>query len=235
VSAWFHHRFKKNELVAAHIGIAFSLVALAIMMHAEKLSVGFFWLVEMAVIFALGVYYREYVYRILASVLGGAIIVRFFFVDLWRKMWLTLFRGSDNMRTNNIIRYLIIILSIATLHACSFQQAGKISLVDAKIASGIDERLMPVGASDIFPEGTSKVSCWIRWKDALLNTQLVIKWHYVTDDVHISDYSLTIPKKEGSGSIDFRMSTEKGLPAGLYRVDICLGKRVLRSLTFTIQ
>ena len=126
-------------------------------------------------------------------------------------------------------------LAAVMLSSCSPDLKSVINIVDAKIATGVDEKLLPVKVTDTFPIGTSTVSCWMEWKDARLNTQLVVKWHYVTDDVHIYDYSLTIPKKDGSGSVDLKMADGKSLPAGSYRVDICLGRRVLKSLTFTIQ
>lgn len=139
------------------------------------------------------------------------------------------------MNRINIFILFSAILAITFLSSCSFGLKGAINIVDAKIATGVDEKLMPVKVTDTFPGGTSKVACWIQWKDANLNTQLVVKWHYVTDDVHISDYSLIIPKREGSGGIDFKMPDNKGLPPGLYRIDICMRKRVLRSLTFTVR
>ena len=134
-----------------------------------------------------------------------------------------------------ILLLLSVLFTAVMLSSCSPGLKGTIDIVDAKMATGVDEKLMPLKVVDTFPGGTSKVSCWIEWKDARLNTQLAVRWHYVTDDVHISDYSLTIPKKEGTGSIDFKMSNGKSLPLGIYRVDIALGKTVLKSLTFTIQ
>lgn len=139
------------------------------------------------------------------------------------------------MRTRKISVFLFISVFLASLYACSSQQSGKINIVDAKIATGIDEKLMPIQVTNIFPAGTSRISCWIRWNNATINTEVVAKWHYVTDDTPISDYVLTIPKEEGTGSVELTIANEKGLPSGRYRVNLCLGKHVLRSLTFTVQ
>jgi len=104
-----------------------------------------------------------------------------------------------------------------------------------EIVNAVDENLMPVKIMDVFPKGTSKVSCWIQWRDAKINTQILAKWHYVTDDIPILDYVFTIPKKEGMGSVTLTMPDGKNLPSGQYRVEIVLGKRVLKSLAFRIE
>jgi hypothetical protein len=108
-------------------------------------------------------------------------------------------------------------------------------LVDAKIATAVDENLLPLKVTDIFPKDTNKVSCWIKWRDTKINTQLVASWHYITDDIHILDYSFIIPKREGMGSIVLAMPDGKNLPSGQYKVDLLLGKRVLKTLGFRIE
>jgi len=126
-------------------------------------------------------------------------------------------------------------MTACLLSACSIEQWGKINLTDAQIVTAVDEKLMPVQIRDIFPRGTSKVSCWMQWRNAKINTQLVAKWHYVTDDIRILDYNFTIPKKDGTGSVNLSMPSDKPLPSGQYRLDIVLGRRVLKSLTFRIE
>ncbi len=85
-----------------------------------------------------------------------------------------------------------------SLPACSLFAPQKITLTDAKIVTAVDEKLMPVKVTDIFPKGAQKVSCWFAWKNAKINTQVVARWHYTTDDIHIVDYDFNIPKKEGA-------------------------------------
>ena len=139
------------------------------------------------------------------------------------------------MKRINALIILSGFLAAVMLSSCSAGSNGAIKIVDAKMATGVDEKLMPVKVTDTFPLGTSRVSCWIEWKDARLNTELMVKWHYVTDDLHISDYPLTIPKKDGYGGIDFKMADGKSLPPGSYRVDIYIGRHLLRSLTFSVR
>ena len=121
------------------------------------------------------------------------------------------------------------------LSACAFSPGGDINITDAKTATAVDEKLMPVHITSIFPKETTKVVCWFQWKDADINTQILAKWHYVTDDIHILDYLFSIPKKTGSGSVALSVPEGKTLPAGQYKIGLVVGKRALRSLTFTIE
>lgn len=138
------------------------------------------------------------------------------------------------MSRNKWIIAVIFLIAVFAAYAY-YARAGVIRLVDAKIATAIDENLLPLKATDVLPKDTSKVHCWIKWRDAKINTQLVVSWHYVTDDVRILDYPFTIPKKEGMGSIMLSMPNGKNLPSGQYRVNLLLGKRALKSLSFRIE
>jgi hypothetical protein len=138
------------------------------------------------------------------------------------------------MGRNKWIIAAIFLIAIAV--ACGYYVGvGGIRLVDAKIATGVDENLIPLEVKDVFPKGTSKVSCWIKWRNAKINTQLVASWHYVTDDIHILDYSFIIPKKEGMGNMMLSMPDGTNLPSGRYKVNLILGKRILKSLGFKIE
>ena len=95
--------------------------------------------------------------------------------------------------------------------------------------------MMPLKITDTLPKGTNRVPCWIKWKDAKINTPLVARWHYITDDVHILDYTFIIPKKEGMGSMVLVMPDGQNLPSGSYKVDLLVGKHLLKSLKFTVQ
>jgi len=136
----------------------------------------------------------------------------------------------------SVIGALILAAGLALgLPGCSLFAPEKIALTDAKIVTTVDEKLMPVKVTDTFPRGTQKVSCWFAWKNAKINTQLVARWHFTTDDIHILDYDFNIPKKEGAGSVMLSMPDDKILPSGQYRIDLSLGKKVLKRLTFRIE
>lgn len=128
----------------------------------------------------------------------------------------------------------MLLITILAVSGCDIR-AGNIRLVDAKIATAIDENLTPLKVTDNFPKGTDKVSCWIKWKDAKINTRLAANWRYITDDISVLDHSFIIPKKEGMGSIVLAMPDGKNLPSGEYKVDLMSGKRVLKSLKFSIK
>jgi hypothetical protein len=131
---------------------------------------------------------------------------------------------------------IIIILSAAilALPGCSFLNKD-ITITNAKIVTGVDENLMPIEVTDSFPKDATKVSCWFQWRNAKLNTQILAKWHYVTDDVHILDYSFNIPKKDGNGSVILSMPEGKTLPSGSYKVGLYLDKTLLKSLNFKVE
>lgn len=128
----------------------------------------------------------------------------------------------------------IILLSVFVLPGCGLL-GRDITITDAKIVTGVGENLMPLKIVDVFAKGTSNVSCWFQWRNAKINTQLLAKWHYVTDDVHILDYNFNIPKKDGMGSVVLSMPEGKTLPSGSYKVGLYLGKTLLKSLNFTIE
>lgn len=132
------------------------------------------------------------------------------------------------------IHILIIALVAVSLGACSIINPG-ITISDAKTAASVDENLMPVNVTDKFPQGTSKISCWFKWRDTKVNTQVLTRWHYVTDDIPVLDYQFNIPKKDGAGSVALTMPGGKKLPSGSYKVDLIVNNRILRSLKFTVE
>jgi hypothetical protein len=133
-------------------------------------------------------------------------------------------------------RVFVIILSAALGAVCGCSLLNRaIAITDAKIVTGVDEKLMPVQVTDIFPSGTTKVSCWFQWRNARINTQVLARWHYATDDVHILDFNFNIPKKDGMGSVMLSMPEGKALPRGSYSVGLYLGKKLIRSLAFKVE
>ena len=133
-----------------------------------------------------------------------------------------------------LITSLIIILSALLLYNLN-RHAG-ITIRDAKIVTGVDKQMMPLKVTNFFPKNTSKVSAWISWRNARINTQILVKWYYVTDDVPIYDYVLNIPKREGIANVVLSMPEGKTLPTGSYKVTILLEKKQLtKSLVFEVE
>lgn len=135
----------------------------------------------------------------------------------------------------NLKNISFILLTAFILSSCCLSPTTTINITDTKTASGIDEKLMPIGATNVFPEGTQKVFCCFQWKDTEVNTTVIARWYFVTDNIHILDYNFSIPRKQGSGSVSLTMPEGKKLPTGQYRVDLNFGKQTLKSNTFKIQ
>jgi hypothetical protein len=120
------------------------------------------------------------------------------------------------------------------LASCAKRAENNIHIISAKMSKGINEKYMPVDVTNIFPEGTVKVYCWFSWRDAEKNMEILAKWHYITDDIPIVEYSFAVPRREGVGSVSLSMPEGKVLPPGLYRVELMYGPRTLKSLTFKV-
>lgn len=138
------------------------------------------------------------------------------------------------MRIKLTLFAIISVLIALSLCACSIMNPD-ITLLDVKTAKDVDKNLMPVSVTETFPEGTSKISCWFKWRNAKVNTQVLTKWHYVTDDIPVLDYTFSIPKKDGTGSVALVMPGGKKLPSGSYRIDLVVNNRILKSVNFTVE
>ena len=131
---------------------------------------------------------------------------------------------------------LVFIFTLSALFVYNLSKHGDITIREAKIVTGVAKDMKPLKVTNFFPKNTSKVSAWISWRNAKINTQVLVKWYYITDDIPIYNYSLNIPKKEGIANVVLSMPEEKVLPSGLYKVTISSGKKQLtKPLTFEIQ
>ncbi len=110
-----------------------------------------------------------------------------------------------------------------------------ITLTDAKMAIGLDEQLMPVQVTDVFPRDTRRVYCWFSWDNATPKVEMKADWNYAVDDIHILTYDFRIPRKKGSGGISLIMPAGKTLPVGTYRIDLMVKNHTLKSLTFKVK
>ena len=146
---------------------------------------------------------------------------------------------KNESKNSHFIRKTVILVSIFLLVALFLHNLNKhrgIIIQEARIVTGVDKDLQPLKTTSLFPKNTSKVSAWISWQNAKINTQILVKWYYVTDDVPIYDYDLNIPKKDGTANVVLSMPEGKTLPSGSYKVTILLGKkRLTKPLTFEIQ
>jgi len=126
----------------------------------------------------------------------------------------------------------VFLLSVCALAGCADRS---IVITDAKMATGIDEKFMPVAVTDVFPAGSTTVFCWFQWKNSQKNIRVTASWNFLTDSIHILDYEFVIPRKEGSGGVLLSMPNGKTLPIGSYKVDLLIDTHKLRSLTFKVE
>jgi len=138
------------------------------------------------------------------------------------------------MTSRGLYLAVVLLFTVSILSACGWA-GGDITITDAKIVTDVDENLAPVQILDSFPAGTAKLSCWMKWRDAKINAEILTKWHYITDDIHIADQPFIIPKKDGMGSVELAMPEGRPLPPGEYKVDIVYGTRLLKTLRFTVK
>ena len=133
-----------------------------------------------------------------------------------------------------IIILLFSVTVIFTLSTYLIQPSKDFRIIGTSTAKEVNEKLKPVGITNAFPPETSTIYCWFEWAGAKPNTSIMTSWYYVTEDIHILDYTFDIPRKSGSGSVSLSMPQGKELPAGAYRVDLRKKNRILRSLNFRI-
>jgi hypothetical protein len=114
-------------------------------------------------------------------------------------------------------------------------QKSLLQITDAKMAVGLDDKLMPVQPTEVFPRDTRRVFCWFAWENAVPRTEVKAEWDYAVDNVHILTYAFRLPRQQGSGGISLIMPTGKVFPVGSYRVAIVEKDRVLKNLTFKVK
>ena len=72
-------------------------------------------------------------------------------------------------------------------------------LVDVKMAMGADENRNPVDVTNEFPAGTEKIYAAFTWENAESNLQVVARWYYTSEDIHILDSSFTLTRRSEKG------------------------------------
>jgi len=120
------------------------------------------------------------------------------------------------------------------LFSLSTANAEAINITAIKMAHDIDGKYLPVNITKSFPSGTAKVFCWFSWKSAKANSQVTVRWRYLTEDIPILSYNFSIPRKQGSGGVALSMPEGKTLPAGSYLVELFLADKKISSLQFAV-
>ena len=134
-----------------------------------------------------------------------------------------------------ILAFAVLLMASLVLSGCGMFTSGKLKITDIKMAPAISENLMPLQHTDSFPTGTSRVFCWFKWENAEVNTQIMAKWHYTSENINILNYPFAVPRRDGSGSILLSMPEGKTLPSGSYRIDLVVNNSVLKSREFKVE
>lgn len=126
--SYVYKLLNKPKLIVSNVSIASTLVAMAIMVRFPRLSIGFFWLLEMAALFIIGIYYKEFAYRVLAGILGVLIFLRLFIVDYLSDKYYWIF-GID-------IKHNIVIFIFAAICFCLLGTMVKNSKIRGYLSKG---------------------------------------------------------------------------------------------------
>jgi len=139
----------------------------------------------------------------------------------------------------NILVFVMLGIALSAAFALSgcqlWPSGGGFSITEIKTAPALGEDFMPLKATDTFPARTPKIYCWFRWRNSGVNTQVVAKWRYLSQNINIINHTFTLPRKEGYGSVVLTMPEGKSLPSGSYRVDLVMDKHILKSHKFKIE
>jgi hypothetical protein len=151
------------------------------------------------------------------------------------EMALSIQKNTRNRVKKTIVLLASILIAFLIVYIPKFTSNTGIVIREAKIVTGVDAEMRPLKVTALFPKDTSKVCAWIRWVNAKINSQVFVKWYYVTDDMPIYDYTLNIPKRDGIANVVLAMPQGKTLPSGVYKVTIYSGKKsLIKPLVFEI-
>lgn len=92
--AYLYKRLNQGKLIVVNVTIAMALLSLAILNKAPSASLSFYWLLQAAGLFNLGVYYKERIYRMAATGLSSMLMVRILYIDLSSRLTID-FLGVD--------------------------------------------------------------------------------------------------------------------------------------------
>ena len=142
-----------------------------------------------------------------------------------------------NMTGKNaiIVTVSILLMASCAVLVCRVFSSEKLKITEIKMAPAISKDLTPLKPADSFPSGTSRVFCWFKWENAEVNSQIVAKWYYTSENINILNYPFSIPRRDGSGSVLLSMPEGKTLPSGSYRIDLVVNNRILKSREFKIE
>lgn len=124
-----------------------------------------------------------------------------------------------------------LLLCLVLISGCSFV-ATSLKITDIKMAKSVDDKNQPVDITTTFPSNAEAIYCWFSYKWSPPNEVLKGSWYY--ENKFLTDSVVELKKSADVGHFKIRRTTEKPLPIGEYRVDLSIGKKVLKSILFNV-
>lgn len=113
------------------------------------------------------------------------------------------------------------------------------SLSEAKMSTGVDSDLRPVGITDVFNKDTPEIFCTVKVSNAPPDTEIKAVWIYIEGEVkNLKDYVIgEWSTRAGDSRYMYASLTrpDNGWPLGSYKVVIYVNDKEEISVPFTIE
>lgn len=129
---------------------------------------------------------------------------------------------------------LLIFLAIVLFPKAPSPGLSRFQITEAVLCLDVNKDRSLVGATTEFPAGTGKVVCRFSWKGAPPNLSLTGRWYYVTQESPILNIPVTLTQDSSEATFLLRMPLGEALPVGMYRFDIMLQGKVLKTIPFAV-
>lgn len=127
-----------------------------------------------------------------------------------------------------------LVIAAVAFSLMRFHVPAAFTITDAVMCQGLDGEQRPVGIVSAFPEGTEHVQGCFSWTGATSHRQVIGRWHYTTQGIHILDVPVTVAEAVGTGIVSLQMPQGKALPAGSYRLDLMVQGKVAQTASFIV-
>lgn len=134
---------------------------------------------------------------------------------------------------------LLLMISIVVISLVSCQASFTTAhLVDATMATVLDEEMRPLDNTNVFTPDTPVIYCSVKLKNSPFETQIVSEWIYISGEAEVTDfvidnYSITV---ESDQYIGFSLSApDDGWPRGDYKLVLYIDGRENLSVPFSVQ
>jgi hypothetical protein len=135
-----------------------------------------------------------------------------------------------------IVLFLLVVPLVSCEAEVSFTTA---SLSEAKMSTGVDSDLRPVGLTDVFHEDTPEIFCTFKISNAPSDTEVKAVWLYVEGELKdLKDYVIGEWSTDAGDSRYIYASLtrpDNGWPLGSYKVVMYVDDKEELSVPFTVE